>query len=83
MLSGFKNALLNDDSASQKNSASSSTQAKITGPSISNTQPFQRRGISVNVVQGDILHFNAEVLVNTTGGDFNLEGKIYLKKKIK
>ena len=37
---------------------------------------ISQRGVLVEVVSGDVLASNCEVLINTAGGNFNLSGKM-------
>ena len=68
MLAAFKNALLTSNSAS---SNSNVTQQQSQQQPVGITIQAQNH-VAVTLTQGDILNCNAEVLVNTTGGNFDL-----------
>ena len=78
MLAAFQNALIGPSHMSNKGPkprARKSQMASVPSTSQSTPSTSQRGNVTVVVTKGDILASNCEVLINTTGGDFNLTGK--------
>ena len=72
MLGAFQSAFGGSASAPLKGNAPKITKTK---PAVSIPIPAPRRGnVAVRVTSGDVLTSNCEVMINTTGGDFNLTG---------
>ena len=72
MLAAFKTAMSSSASAAEKLSKLSKAKqvsAPVPAPS------SQRSNIAVNVTGGDIFASDCQVLINTTGSDYNLAGK--------
>ena len=67
LLGAFQNALSGSSSITIKEKASSTSSAL--------PAPHPSKNVSVSVINGDILKSNCEVLINTTGGDYDLYGK--------
>ena len=86
MLGAFQNAFSGSGSLQKKVKAPKMPKSKPTTapaaaatfskPALVPTSPK----VSVNVTQGDILNSNCEVMINTTGGDFNLTGIVPRKQ---
>ena len=87
MLGAFQNAFSGSGSSQKKVKAPKMPKSKPTTVpagaaatfSISASVPPGPK-VSVNVTQGDILTSNCEVMINTTGGDFDLTGIVRRKQ---
>ena len=75
MLGAFKTAMSGSALAAEKQSKSNKAKQVSSLPSFAPAPPLQRGNVAVNVTGGDIFASNCEVLINTTGNDYNLYGK--------
>ena len=74
MLAAFKTAMSSSASAAEKLSKSSKAK-QVSAPTSVPAPASQRSNIAVNVTGGDIFTSDCQVLINTTGNDYNLAGK--------
>ena len=60
--------------ASFQNALTGSVSGNLTVPKVAS---FLQDGVTVNVSRGDILTSNCDVLISTTGNNFDLSGTIF------